>query len=79
MTIELTPEDQRLVEEKLRSGAFRNIEDLIHRALVSLPNEPVSQATLPKRSLVEVLTESPFAGSELDLERVKDYPRPIEL
>ena len=80
MTIELTPEDQKLVEEKLRSGAFRNVGELIHRALESLPVDPVSALPmLPKKSLVEVLSQPPFAGSELDLERVKDYPKPIDL
>jgi hypothetical protein len=80
MTIELTPEDQKLVEEKLRSGAFRNVGELIHRALVSLPVEPApARSTLPKKSLIDVLSQPPFAGSELDLERLKDYPKPIDL
>jgi len=29
--------------------------------------------------LVEVLSEPPFAGSELNLERIRDYPRPLDL
>ncbi len=37
MTIELKPEDEKLIEEKLRSGAFRSVEEVIYRALVSLP------------------------------------------
>jgi Arc/MetJ-type ribon-helix-helix transcriptional regulator len=55
MTIELTPEDQKLVEEKLRSGAFRDVGELIHRALLSLPVEPApARPTLPKKNLVEL-------------------------
>ena len=45
MTIELTPEDQKLVEEKLSSGAFRDLEELIHRPLVSLPVQYARRTT----------------------------------
>ena len=33
MTIDITPEDEKLIQEKLRTGAFRSVEDVIHRAL----------------------------------------------
>jgi len=80
MTIELTLEDQKLVEEKLRSGAFRDVGELIHRALVSMPPvEPAAKRALPEKKLVDVLSSPPFAGSELNLERQKDYPRPLDL
>jgi len=38
MTIKITPEDEKLIQEKLRTGEFRSVEELIHRALVSLPS-----------------------------------------
>ena len=81
MTIELKPEDEKLIEEKLRSGAFRSVDEVIHRALVSLPTpEPVSpQPRPPRKNLADFLMESPFAGSELQIERQKDYPRPVDL
>ena len=76
--IEIKPEDEKLITEKLRSGAFLSVEDLIHRALVSLPpSEPVSRE--PRKNLAEFLADSPFAGAELDLERRKYYMRPVEL
>jgi Arc/MetJ-type ribon-helix-helix transcriptional regulator len=80
MTIQLTPEDEKLIQEKLRSGAFRSVEEVIHRALVCLPTpETSSQPRAPRKNLADFLMESPFAGSELDLERQKDYPRPVDL
>ena len=77
MTINITPDDEKLIQEKLRTGAFRSVEEVIHRALVSSPTSP--QPTRPLRNLVDVLSEPPFAGSELNLERIRDYPRPGDL
>jgi hypothetical protein len=81
MTIELKPEDEKLIQEKLRSGAFASIEELIHCALMSLstPDPTPPQPKPPRRNLAEFLMESPFAGAELDLERRKQYVRAIEL
>lgn len=87
MTIQLTPEDERLIQERLRSGAFHTVAEVIHHALVSssLPKsvgasipEAVHSAK-PRKNLVDVLSEPPFAGSELNLERITDYPRPLDL
>jgi len=36
MIIELKPEDEQLIQERLQSGAFASVEDVIHRALKSL-------------------------------------------
>jgi hypothetical protein len=44
----------------------------------SLPT-PEAPPRSPRKNLADFLLESPFAGSELDLERQKDYPRPIDL
>ena len=80
MNINITPEDEKLVHEMLRTGAFSSVEEVIHRALVSLPtSESPPQRPRPLRKLVDVLSEPPFAGSELNLERIRDYPRPLDL
>jgi Arc/MetJ-type ribon-helix-helix transcriptional regulator len=80
MTVNITPEDERLIQEKLRTGVFRSVEEVIHRALVSLPTpETPPQPARPRRNLLDVLSELPFAGSELNLERLRDYPRPLDL
>jgi hypothetical protein len=80
MTIELTPEDQKLVEEKLSSGAFRDLEELIHRPLVSLPVEPVAaRPTLPRKNLMELFADSPLKGLNLNIERDPDHGRDDDL
>jgi hypothetical protein len=80
MNINITPEDEKLVHEMLRTGAFSSVEEVIHRALVSLPTPETSpQPARPLRKLVDVLSEPPFAGSELNLERIRDYPRSLDL
>jgi hypothetical protein len=33
----------------------------------------------PRKNLADFLSESPFAGSEIDLERQQDYGRPVDL
>jgi len=78
MTIQLTPEDEKLIQERLRSGAFHSVAEVIHHALVSSPL-PQSSANKPRKNLADVLSEPPFAGSELKLERIRDYPRPFNL
>jgi hypothetical protein len=75
MTIKLTFEDEMIVRERLRSGAFRTAAEVIHHALVSSPvPEAPSTARKPRKNLADVLSEPPFAGSDLNLERMRDYP-----
>jgi hypothetical protein len=78
MTIQLTPEDEKLIQERPRSGAFHSVEEVIHRALAALPI-PEPSPSNPRKNLADFLLESPFAGAELDLERRKQYVRPMEL
>ncbi|HEY6250692.1 MAG TPA: hypothetical protein VI685_12085 [Candidatus Angelobacter sp.] len=35
MKIELTPEDEQLIQKRLQSGAFHSVGDVIHDALTS--------------------------------------------
>ncbi len=48
-------------------------------AVVVVSAEEWERKTRRKGTLVEFLRASPLAGSELDLERVKDGPRDIDL
>ena len=41
MIIELKPEDEQLIQERLQSGAFASVEDVIHRALKSLEADEI--------------------------------------
>ena len=45
MTIEIYPEDEKIIQTKLAGGRFRSIPELIHQALVSLPVPAVPETT----------------------------------
>ena len=81
MTIQLNPEQVRIIEQEIRSGHFRDAAEVLDHALSALlEKESKSQTPAkPRRNLVDVLSEPPFAGSELNLERQKDYPRSLNL
>jgi prevent-host-death family protein len=49
-----------------------------HKVVV-VSKEEYDRLTRPRGSLSEFLLKSPLAGSELDLERVRDLPRPVEI
>jgi len=78
MTIEIhQPELEALIEQRIDSGAFRNVEDVLMQALKSLPPEQRGPAQ-PKLNFADFLMASPLPGSGLILERARDYPRPVE-
>jgi Arc/MetJ-type ribon-helix-helix transcriptional regulator len=81
MTIEIRkPELERLMQEEILSGHFQSMDELLTEALQALreKNAP-APASRPRKNLAQFLLESPFAGSDLNLERQQDYGRPIEL
>ncbi len=39
MTIQLTPEDEKLIQKRLQSGTFHSIEEVIHDALAAQDSE----------------------------------------
>jgi hypothetical protein len=84
MTIEINkPELEALIQRRLQSGAFQNVEDVLLQALKS--SEPKAENPDPKapahnaKNLVELFANSPFAGLDMDFERDKDMGREIEL
>ena len=80
MTIEINnPEDELIIQTRLARGEFRDVPELIHHALVSLPSPATPQAKKPRQNLADFLLNSPFAGADLDLERRKEYMRPPDL
>jgi Arc/MetJ-type ribon-helix-helix transcriptional regulator len=80
MTIKLKPEHERIIRAEIDSGHFRSPDDVLDHALVALQEkEHKREATAPRKNLAQFLMESPFAGAGLNLERQKDYGRPIEL
>jgi len=80
VTIEIhKPELEALIKERMKSGEFQNVEEVLLQALKSSPIGERTAPHKPKKNLAEFLLESPLRGSGLKLERQKDYPRPLDL
>jgi Arc/MetJ-type ribon-helix-helix transcriptional regulator len=82
MNVQLKPETEQLVQEEIRNGHFHSVDELIQEGVYAWREKHQVMHTTPKKplkNLADFLLESPFAGSDLDLEREKDYGRPIDL
>jgi Arc/MetJ-type ribon-helix-helix transcriptional regulator len=82
MTVELKPETQQLVQEEISSGHFHSVDELIKEGVYAWREKHQVGAAAsrePLKNLADFLLESPFAGSDLDLERERDYGRPVDL
>ena len=82
MTIEIRqPELERLMQDEILSGHFQSMDELLTEALQALreKNALAAPATRARKNLAQFLLESPFAGSDLNLERQQDYGRSVEL
>ena len=72
MTIELKPEQERIIQEEIRTGHFRNVDEVLDHALAALREKNSalkSESQKPRKNLAQFLMESPLAGSGLNLER----------
>ena len=72
MTTKLTPKQERMIHEEVRSGRFRTADAVLDHAFAALREENSSLSTEPKKprkNLAQFLMESPLAGSGLDFER----------
>ena len=81
MTVELKPETERRVQDEIKSGHIHSVDELIVYGVRALREKHQAEPSVlkPRKKLYDLLTQPPFAGSELTIERQKDYPRPIEL
>ena len=80
MTINLKPDQERIIQAEIESGHFRSAHEVLDHALSALQEkEHKRKAAAPRKNLAQFLLESPLAGAELNLERQKDYGRPIDL
>jgi len=78
MTIELKPEQERILQDALRQGRFQSVERALDEALRSIvPSKAKPEAS--KKSLLQFFRESPFVGMEMKFERSPDAGRKIEL
>ena len=81
MVVVLDPEIERGVEARAASRGIslgEYVQEVLRKDLAHSDSEaqPVEGRY---RNLSEMLLNSPFAGSELDLERSPELPRPEEL
>lgn len=73
MTIEINkPELEALIQERLQSGAFRNVEDVLMHALNADVTGLKPPSAIENKTLVQLFAESPFKGMSLDFERFPD-------
>ena len=83
MTLEIKPETKRLVQEEISRGHFHTVDELIVEGVRAWREkhdaDPAAESKRPRKHLYDLLTQPPFAGSELNLERQDDYPRPVDL
>lgn len=78
MIIEIhKPELESIILERMASGEFQNVEDVLMQALKPAPASVLPRKT--KKSLGQFLLESPLRDSGLKLERQQDYPRSVDL
>ena len=79
MTLEITrPETEARIQHYLQSGQFHDIDELLTKALDALP-EPEAPVTAPHQTLHELCMNSPLRGANLNLERMEDDPRPVDI
>lgn len=82
MTIQLTLEDEQLIQERLRSGGFHSVEEVIHHAL-QVQEAEESWLALHKREVEEKLERAMeefdegggIPGSQVR-ERLQEMKRP---
>jgi Arc/MetJ-type ribon-helix-helix transcriptional regulator len=80
MTIKLKPEQERIIQAEIESGHFRSPDEVLDHALAALKEKELDRKGATRRkNLAQFLMESPLAGAELNLERPRDYGRPIDL
>jgi predicted nucleic acid-binding protein len=77
--VELKPETLQLVQEELRSGHAQTVDEIIVFGVHALreKSKVATPPPKPREKLADFLLESPLRGSGLQLERQKDYPRPV--
>jgi hypothetical protein len=73
------PELVQRVNAQLQSRHFHDVDELIEKALDALDEKSSAAPATPQGSLHEFFMNSPLRGANLDLERVRDYPRALDL
>jgi hypothetical protein len=76
MTLEITrPETEARIRRYLQSGQFRDLDELLSKALDAL-SEP-APPVVPHGTLHDFFMN--YHGANLNLDRMVDYPRNVDL
>jgi hypothetical protein len=70
------PEIEALIEQRMATGAFPDVEAVLLHALKSSPTPKAEKH--PKQNFADFIMESPLHGSGIELERIKDYTVPVK-
>jgi len=73
------PELVQRMNAQLQSRHFHDVDELIEKALDALDEKSPAPPVSPHGSLHEFFMNSPLRGANLDLERVRDFPRAFDL
>lgn len=78
MTIQITsPEVEALINQRLQSGAFRDVEDVIPQALQTSPAAALRPGSQPAQDIAELF--APLRGLNLDFGRNPSTGRSVDL
>lgn len=80
VTLSLNAEVERNLTARARARGVSL--DVYRQELIAREAGLSADASQPRKqfdNLSELLLSSPFAGANLDLERSRDYPRPVDL
>ena len=82
VTLNLNPEIERDLIARAQTRGI-SLDDYILELVAKEAGVPLAPNSRPMQerfdNLSDLLLHSPFAGANLDLERSKDYPRPVDL
>lgn len=73
------PELEAFINERLRTGAYQDAEDVIWQEFRKFCSPAVPAQPSEAKNLVELFADSPFAGLEIDFEGSRDFGREIDL
>jgi hypothetical protein len=79
VTLDLNPEVEKELLAQARERGI-SLGDYLQEIVAGQARCVAAVLAEPShRRLIDVLTAAPFAGSELNIQRSKDYPRAVEL
>jgi hypothetical protein len=79
MTIEIhQPQLEALIRQRMASGLFQSVEDLLLQTLEASPAKRTEPAA-ERKSLAQLFADSPFRGMEMEFPRDPAALRSIDL